>query len=121
MRRWERRSNEPVRWALFAAGGQLGVLLMPALVIVVGILVPFGVVGDAAETYALLAGLLTDPVVSLLVLAVLAVVLWHCCHRAYHMLHDLQIDPPEIVRALTYGFAVAIPFGAWVVSLHVGG
>ena len=120
MRRWERRSSEPVRWALFAAGGQLGVLLMPALVIVVGILIPFAVVGDAESTYALFSGFLTHPAGSLLAFAVLAVVLWHCCHRAYHMLHDLQIDPPEIVRALTYGLAVVIPLGAWILTLRTG-
>jgi len=120
MRRWERRSGEPVRWALFAAGGQLGVLIMPALVIVVGILIPFGMVGDAMSTYELFSGVLTHPATSLAAFGLLAVVLWHCCHRAYHLLHDLQIDPPEIVRAVTYGLAVVIPFGAWVLTLRAG-
>lgn len=45
MRRWENRTNESVMWAIFAGGGQLAVVTMPALVVVFGLLIPFGVFG----------------------------------------------------------------------------
>jgi len=121
MRRWERRNNESVMWALFAAGGQVAVLLLPALVLGFGFLVPLGVFGDAGEVYSRLAGVLLNPWVSLVVLGVLALILWHCFHRGYHALHDLQMEPPEIVRAATYTLAIAIPAGAWAVILWVSG
>jgi fumarate reductase subunit D len=91
---------------------------MPSLVIVVGFLLAFGVGGaDAEASYQALSHPLTHPVISALVFAALGVVLWHCCHRAYHMLHDLQIEPPEIVRAVTYGLAILIPVAAWIITV----
>lgn len=119
MRRWERRNNESVMWAIFAGGGQLAVIVVPALVIVFGFLVPLGVFGDPATTYAALAVWLTNPLISFVVFAIFAVLLWHCFHRGYHALHDLQIEPPEIVRFLTYAAAVAIPMGAWAYTLWI--
>jgi len=121
MRRWERRNNESVMWALFAAGGQIGVLLMPGLVLAFGFLIPLGAFGDAGEVFSRIASLLLNPWVSLVVLALLAVILWHCLHRGYHALHDLQMEPPEIVRAATYTLAVLIPAGAWAAILWVSG
>ncbi|GAB2453502.1 fumarate reductase subunit FrdD [Xylanimonas ulmi] len=117
MRRWESRNNESVMWALFAGGGQLAVLVMPAVVIVFGVIVPFEVFGDAATTYRSLAGVATHPAASFAILATLGVILWHCCHRGYHALHDLHLNPPEIVRAATYGLAIVIPAGGWALCL----
>jgi hypothetical protein len=39
----------------------------------------------------------------------LGLVLWHCCHRAFHALHDLKLHPPEIVRSAIYGVALLGP------------
>jgi fumarate reductase subunit D len=36
-------------------------------------------------------------------------VLWQCCHRTFHALHDLKIHPPEIVRWASYGIALLAP------------
>lgn len=117
MRRWENRTNESVMWAIFAGGGQLAVVTMPALVVVFGLLIPFGVFGDAGQTYAALSGALTHPAISFAVCAALGIILWHCCHRGYHALHDLGLHPPEIVRAAIYGIAILIPAAGWILAL----
>lgn len=49
--------------------------------------------------------------------AALGIILWHCCHRGYHALHDLGLHPPEIVRASIYGIAILIPAAGWVLAL----
>ena len=109
MRQWEGRTNEPLLWSLFGAGGMLAVFTMPVLVAVFGLLVPFGAFGAPEEVYARVAGLLTNPLVALVVSLGLGLVLWHCCHRTYHALHDLGLHPPEVVRAGIYGIALLAP------------
>ncbi|HEY8722045.1 fumarate reductase subunit FrdD [Pengzhenrongella sp.] len=109
MRQWEGRTNEPLLWSLFGGGGMLAVFTMPVLVIVFGVLVPFGGFGGAAGSYERMHGFLTNPLVSFGVCVALGLVLWHCCHRTYHALHDLGLHPPEFVRAVIYGIAMLTP------------
>jgi len=109
MRQWEGRTNEPLLWSLFGGGGMLAVFTMPVLVIVFGVLVPFGGFGGAAGSYERMHGFLTNPLVSFGVCVALGLVLWHCCHRTYHALHDLGLHPPELVRAVIYGIALLTP------------
>lgn len=109
MRRWKGRNNEPVFWALFGAGGFVGVWTMPVLIVIFAFLVPFGVFGGAEGTYATMRPLLTNWFFLLIVFAVLAVSLWMSCHRAFHALHDLKIHPPELVRWGIYAIALLAP------------
>ncbi len=109
MRRWQGRTNEPLMWALFGGGGMLAVFTMPVLIVVFGLVVPFGGLGGAEGSYQRMHGVLTHPLVALVVLAALGLVLWHCCHRTYHALHDLGLHPPELVRATIYGVAMLTP------------
>jgi fumarate reductase subunit D len=53
--------------------------------------------------------LLTNPFVALVVFLLLGLILWHCCHRTFHALHDLKLHPPEIVRSAIYGIALLSP------------
>ena len=39
-----KRSNEPIFWSLFGAGGMLAALIGPALVFITGIAVPLGLI-----------------------------------------------------------------------------
>lgn len=119
MRRWAGRSNEPLFWGLFGGGGMLGVFTMPVLIVVFGLLVPFGVFGGAEGTYAVMQGVLTHWFWSLLVFAGLGLVLWHSCHRTFHALHDLKIHPPEIVRVAIYGVALLAPAIGYSLCLAV--
>ncbi|MGJ7441057.1 fumarate reductase subunit FrdD [Aquipuribacter sp. MA13-6] len=117
MRRWEGRTNEPLLWALFGGGGMLAVFTVPVLVLVFGLMVPFGGFGGADGTYDRIAGFLTHPLVSLGGCVALGLVLWHCLHRTYHALHDLALHPPEVVRAGIYGIALLTPLVAYALIL----
>ncbi|GIG27208.1 fumarate reductase subunit FrdD [Cellulomonas denverensis] len=117
MRRWEGRTNEPLMWALFGGGGMLAVFTMPVLIVVFGFLVPFGVFGSTDEVYDRVQGFLTHPLVTAGVCVALGLVLWHCCHRTYHALHDLGLHPPEIVRAAIYGVALLTPVVGFALCL----
>jgi len=117
MRQWEGRTNEPLLWSLFGAGGMLAVFTMPVLVAVFGLLVPFGAFGAPDEVYERVAGLLGNPFAALAVSLGLGLVLWHCCHRTYHALHDLGLHPPEVVRAGIYGVALLAPTVSYALVL----
>lgn len=109
MRRWEGRTNEPLLWALFGGGGMIAVFTMPVLIVVFGLLVPFGAFGGADGVFGRVSGVVANPIGLVLVVAAMGLVLWHCCHRVYHALHDLRLNPPEVVRALIYGIALLAP------------
>jgi fumarate reductase subunit D len=102
-----RRSNEPPFWALFGAGGMLAALLGPALVAVTGLLVPLGVVlpTDTLRPERVLA-FVRHPLGALATFAVIALFLWHGCHRLLHSLHDLGLPAGRAARIGFYGFAV---------------
>jgi fumarate reductase subunit D len=119
MRRWEGRTNEPLFWAPFGGGGMLGVFTMPVLIVIFGLLVPFGVFGGATGTYEVMHGLLTTWFVALLAFLGLGLVLWHSCHRTFHALHDLKVHPPEVVRIAVYGVAVLAPAVGYSLCLAV--
>ena len=39
------KSNEPIWWSLFSAGGMVAAMIFPILIIITGILIPFGLAG----------------------------------------------------------------------------
>ena len=114
--RFRRHTHEPGRWALFAAGGQIAALVVPALVVVLGLLIPLGALGDADAVHARLHGFFTHPLGSGLVFAVLGLILWHCIHRIIHGLHDLQVSCPKWARNIMYLFTVLAPLTGWMVG-----
>lgn len=116
-----KRSNEPIFWSLFGAGGVLSALVGPALILVTGLLVPAGIwlPGDAMsyERMLVFAGHWLG---KLAVVAVISLFLWHGMHRVYHGLHDLGVHAGKGTMVLCYGVAfVATLVSAWL-AVSVG-
>lgn len=101
-----RRSNKPVFWSLFGAGGMLSALTGPALVFVTGIAVPLGYL--SVDYPAFVAGWPGK----LAVFAVISLFLFHGCHRLYHCLHDFGIHVGPGLKALFHGFAIVASLAA---------
>ncbi|MDA1061852.1 MAG: fumarate reductase subunit D [Chloroflexi bacterium] len=81
-----RPSHEPLFWAMFSAGGVLIALLMPALIVVTGFIVPAeGVEFDGLDT------LFGNVLVRLVVLGVAFFSFFHAAHRIRHTLKDLGL------------------------------
>ncbi|MDH5275540.1 MAG: fumarate reductase subunit FrdD [Gammaproteobacteria bacterium] len=101
-----KRSNKPVFWSLFGAGGMLSALVGPALVFLTGIALPLGLGFDAAGlSYARAMGLLQNPLAALALAAVISLFLFHGFHRLYHTLHDLGVPVGPGLKALCHGLA----------------
>lgn len=85
-----KRSNEPIFWSLFGAGGMLTAFVTPAMILVTGILVPLGLPMDGLS-YESMHAFASNWLAKLILLAVLSLPLWHAAHRIFHGLHDLGV------------------------------
>jgi len=116
-----KRSHEPIFWSLFGAGGMLAALIGPALVFITGIAVPFGF-GLPADTlsYAHMLAFAQSWIGKLLLLAVIALFMWHAAHRIAIVLHDFGVHAVVVTKVVCYGLAFAgTVIAAWtLLTLH---
>lgn len=96
------RSNEPLVWSLFSAGGVVSAFLMPITMLLIGIGIPAGVVTTAA-----LFDAVHHPLGRLYLFALIALSLFHWAHRFRHTLMDLGLSSIGVPLAiLCYGGAL---------------
>lgn len=101
------RSHEPIVWLLFAAGGMLAAMLMPALVLITGLGAPLGLLAEGSLDHARVIGLMGSPLGKLVAFPFISLLFWHAMHRIFHGLHDLGIQAGlRYCRLLCYGFAL---------------
>lgn len=101
-----KRSNEPILWSLFGAGGMLAALIGPALVIITGIAVPFGLLfGPDTMSYGHMLAFAQNWVGKIVLFAVVSLFLWHAMHRIAILLHDFGVHG-EAWSSFSYGFAL---------------
>jgi fumarate reductase subunit D len=97
-----RRSEEPIWWGLFGAGGTWFAMITPVTVLVLGILVPLGVIDAEAMSYERVSGFVTSFIGALFVIGTLALPMWHAMHRLHHGMHDLKIHAGTLGKVLCY-------------------
>ena len=80
-----KRSNEPIVWSLFGAGGMLSALVGPVLILLTGILVPAGI-GFSRDTldYEHVHAFASHGLGKVVLVAVISLFLWHAMHRIFH-------------------------------------
>ena len=103
-----KRSNAPIFWSLFGAGGMLSALLGPALVFATGIALPLGwLLPREAMSYSNVLAFARTGAGKLFLLAIVSLFLWHAAHRIFHSLHDLGIRAGRVAKLVCYGTAFA--------------
>lgn len=116
-----KRSNEPLFWALFGAGGMLSALIGPVLIFITGIAVPTGfVLPHRTLDYAAVLAFARNPAGKVLLLAVIGLFLFHGCHRMVHSLHDLGLQTGTRAQIAFYGFATVLSVVTLGLLLHIG-
>lgn len=101
-----KRSNEPLFWSLFGAGGILSALIGPVLIFITGIAVPLGfLLPKDTLSYANVLAFTRHPLGLGAVLMVISLFLFHGCHRMLHSLHDLGVHTGARAQFIFYGFA----------------
>ena len=108
-----RRSNEPLFWSLFSAGGMVTALVMPALILVTGFLVP----AEWVE-YERLEAIVTHPLGRLALFVIALLTFFHWAHRFRHALVEMGLRRFGMpIAAVCYLAAVAGSAWAGVVTL----
>jgi fumarate reductase subunit D len=114
-----KRSNQPIFWSLFGAGGMLAALIGPALVFITGIASPAGVL-PGLMSYPNAVAFARNGWGKLFLFLVVSLFLWHAAHRIYHSLHDLGVHGGTLTKLLCYGPALAGTIAAAVALLALG-
>lgn len=97
------RSNEPIWWSLFSAGGVVAALLMPITIVLTGIAIPFGWL-----TPDQVVELVHHPLARLYLFVVISLPLFHWAHRFKFTLIDVGLQSiGGLLSVLCYGAAIA--------------
>jgi fumarate reductase subunit D len=116
-----KRSNAPIFWLLFGAGGMLAALLGPMLVFITGIAVPLGwPLRPELLSYARMLAFAQHGAGKGFLLVLIALFAWHAAHRIFHSLHDVGIHNGLVAKVATYGGALAITLIAALSLLSLG-
>lgn len=99
------KSNKPIFWSLFAAGGTLAAFLAPVLVLLF-LLVALGY-SPALLSYTELHAFAEHWLGKLFLLTVISLFLWHAAHRLRVTLYDFGLRQDSIVAVVVYLVAAA--------------
>ncbi|MCK6263197.1 fumarate reductase subunit FrdD [Vibrio sp. ZSDE26] len=102
------RSDEPIWWGLFGAGGTWFAMITPVTVLVLGILAPLGIIDAEALSYERVSNFTTSIIGALFIIGTLALPMWHAMHRLHHGMHDLKIHAGVVGKIGCYFFAAMI-------------
>lgn len=100
-----KRSDEPIWWSLFGAGGTWFAMLSPITILVIGLLVPLGVIDKASFDYDRARFFVTHLFGALFIIASIALPMWHAMHRVHHGMHDLKIHTGTIGKIACYAIS----------------
>ena len=121
MKKTLKRSNAPVFWGLFGAGGMLSALVGPALVFITGIAVPLGLLLPSGTMgYTKMLSFAQSFIGKGFIFAVISLFLWHAAHRIFHSLHEVGIHAGMGAKLICYGSAFVGTIISASVLLRIG-
>jgi fumarate reductase subunit D len=116
-----KRSNQPVFWLLFGAGGMLSALIGAMLVFITGIAIPLGIFLPAdLLSYENMLAFHRHWAGKAFVFVVISLFLWHGAHRIFHSLHDLGVHSKTASAIACYGIALMGTLAAASALLRIG-
>jgi len=103
-----KRSNKPIFWSLFGAGGTLAALVGPMLVLITGVLVPLGLLLPVdTMSFERMRAFAQNGFGKATIFVVITLLLFHGFHRLYHCLHDFGVHVGPGLKAAFHGCAIA--------------
>jgi len=104
---------EPVIWLLFGQGILLGTMLLTGWVLVIGILMPLGMVDASALSFERAHELGSNIIGRLVLAAIIALPLWKGAHHLRSLSVDMGgADRDAVVASVLYTFALVGTLGA---------
>lgn len=113
------RSNKPIVWSLFAAGGMISAFVTPVMIFITGITVPLGLLSADTLAYDRILALAQNPIGKIALFVVVFLPLWHSAHRLRMTLHDLCVPGARTVMFACYGVATLGSIAAAVYLLRI--
>jgi fumarate reductase subunit D len=92
-------------WAGFANAAVLAALIVPAHILVMGVLGPLGLVPSFDHRYSTFAAAIGNPLVKIYLLLVMAACFYLCGHRVRYVIHELGVHGKLRVGLVMYGLA----------------
>ncbi len=111
------KSNKPIIWGLFAAGGTLSAFFLPAL-IVITLLAALGYVPDLL-TYENMRSFAAHWFGKLVLFGIVFLSLWHAAHRLRVTMHDFGVRSDTFVASVVYSVAALGTIAAIVYLLRI--
>lgn len=111
------KSNKPIVWGLFAAGGTLTAFFMPALIIIT-LLAALGSVPDLLA-YENMHAFASHWLGKLVLFGIVFLSLWHAAHRLRITLHDFGVRSDTLVASVAYLAAALGSIAAIVYLLQI--
>ena len=116
-----KRSNAPIFWGLFGAGGMLAALFVPMMVFITGIAIPLGFLLPAGTmSYPKMLAFAQNFIGKGFIFAIISLSLWFAVHRVYHSLHEFGIHARIGAKLVCYGIALAGTVVSAFVLLRIG-
>ncbi|WP_406022667.1 fumarate reductase subunit FrdD [Succinivibrio sp.] len=104
------RSDEPMYWLLFGAGGMVASMVLPAIMVV---LIAAGYTSDDLNSGVLnlnqVHNIFSNWLLSLIVFGVVFLLSFYALHRMHHSSHDFGIHS-KLTWYIAYGLAAAVSF-----------
>ena len=114
------KSNEPIWWSLFSAGGMIAAMVFPVLIIITGILVPFGLAGDDPLNFEKIHSAASHPFIKLILFVIISLPLFHWAHRFKFTLVDVGMKSVStLISIVCYGGAIAGTIVAAIALLKI--
>jgi len=116
-----KRSNAPIFWLLFGAGGMLSAVLGAVLVFITGLAGPLGLgLPPDLLSYPHVLAFARNGFGKGLLWVVISLFAWHAAHRIFHSLHDLGVHTGALARLACYGGAALLTAVSAVALLSLG-
>jgi len=101
------KSNEPIWWSLFSAGGVIAALFLPVLILLTCIGLPFAESADQIFDYERILSLASHRIGRLFLLVVIALPFFHAAHRLRYVVADLGLEKlGPLLSVVCYGSAI---------------
>ena len=115
------KSNEPIWWSLFSAGGMVAAMIFPILIIITGILIPFGLAGgDPLNFERIHTSVSQNNYVKIIFFIVISLPLFHWAHRFRFTLVDVGLKSiSTLISILCYGGAITGTIVSAIVFLKI--
>ena len=116
-----KRSNAPIFWGLFGAGGMVAALVGPMLVFITGIAVPLGILLPAdTMSFPKMTVFAQNFIGKGFIFVVIFLFLFHAGHRIFHSLHEIGVHGGFFAKLVCYGGPLVATITAGLVLLQLG-